>query len=139
MRHAELTKETFDIPDNFDGPALLRRAWGVMYGDGEAAHVKLRFSQFVSKRVRETRWHPSETITELPNGLTWEADIGDVTEIRPWIRGWGADCEVLEPSALRADLIAETRRLEKLYGIEPKVASDEGIDQGLFDDLFGEE
>jgi CRISPR-associated endonuclease/helicase Cas3 len=139
VRHAELTKESFKIPDDFDGPALLRKAWGVMYGDGEAAHVKLRFTQFVTKRVRETRWHPSETVTELPNGLTWEADIGDVTEIRPWIRGWGADCEVLEPSALREELMAETRRLAKLYGIEPQSAAGEGIDRGLFDDLFGEE
>lgn len=139
VRHAELTKETFEIPDNFDGPALLRKAWGVMYGDGEAAHVKLRFTQFVSKRVRETRWHPSEVVTELPGGLTWEADIGDVTEIRPWIRGWGADCEVLEPASLREEMMREAQRLSKLYGIEPKGASGTGIDQSLFDDLFGEE
>jgi predicted DNA-binding transcriptional regulator YafY len=139
VRHAELTHETFQIPDDFDGPALLRKAWGVMYGDGEAAHVKLRFTQFVSKRVRETRWHPSETVTELPGGLLWEADIGDITEIRPWIRGWGADCEVLEPASLREELTREAQRLSKLYGIEPKSAPGAGIDQGLFDDLFGEE
>ncbi len=139
VRYAELTKETFQIPEDFDGPALLRRAWGVMYGDGEAAHVKLRFTQFVSKRVRETRWHPSEVITEHPDGLTWEADIGDVTEIRPWIRGWGADCEVLEPASLREELTREAQRLSKLYGIEQKGTSGTGIDQSLFDDLFGEE
>jgi predicted DNA-binding transcriptional regulator YafY len=139
VRHAELTHETFQIPNDFDGPALLRKAWGVMYGDGEAAHVKLRFTQFVSKRVRETRWHPSETVTELAGGLLWEADIGDITEIRPWIRGWGADCEVLEPASLREELTREAQRLSKLYGIEPKSAPGAGIDQGLFDDLFGEE
>lgn len=139
VRHAELTKETFQLADDFDGPALLRKAWGVMYGDGEAAHVKLRFTQFVSKRVRETRWHPSETVTELSGGLLWEADIGDVTEIRPWIRGWGADCEVLEPVSLREELMREAHRLAKLYSIEPKSAPDAGIDQSLFDDLFGEE
>ncbi len=139
VRYAELTKETFDIPGDFDGPALLRKAWGVMYGDGEAAHVKLRFTQFVSKRVRETRWHPSETITEVPSGLIWEAAIGDITEIRPWIRGWGADCEVLEPAALREELMTEALRLSKLYGIEPRGASGDKPDKSLLDDLFGEE
>lgn len=139
VRYAELTKEEFEIPEDFDGPALLRKAWGVMYGDGEAAHVKLRFTQFVSKRVRETRWHPSEDVTELPGGLTWEADIGDVTEIRPWIRTWGADCEVLEPADLREEMMAEARRLARLYGIESKRASGDGPDQSLLDDLFGEE
>ncbi len=122
VRHAELTKETFEIPDNFDGPALLRKAWGIMYGYGEAAHVKLRFTQFVSKRVRETRWHPSETVTELPGGLLWEADIGDVTEIRPWIRGWGADCEVLEPATLREEMVREARKLARLYELPPDEA-----------------
>lgn len=139
VRYAELTKEPFEIPEDFDGPALLHKAWGVMYGDGEVAHIKLRFNQFVTKRVRETRWHPSEVVTELPGGLTWEADIGDVTEIRPWIRQWGADCEVLEPGALREEMQTEARRLSKLYGIESKGSAGSGIDQSLFDDLFGEE
>jgi predicted DNA-binding transcriptional regulator YafY len=139
VRHAELTEETFEIPEDFDGPALLRKAWGVMYGDGDVAHVKLRFNQFVTRRVRETRWHPSEAVTETPDGLLWEADIGDVTEVRPWIRGWGADCEVLEPAALREEMMTEVLRFSKLYGVEPKGTSGSGINQGLFDDLFGEE
>ncbi|HEY7122530.1 MAG TPA: WYL domain-containing protein [Ktedonobacterales bacterium] len=139
VRYAELTKEPFEIPDDFDGLALLRKAWGVMYGDGEVARVKLHFTQFVSKRVRETRWHPSETVTHHPGGLLWEADISDVTEIRPWIRSWGADCEVLEPASLRKELIREAQRFSKLYGIEPKGASGTDREQSLFEDLFGEE
>ncbi len=139
VRSAELTDQTFEIEPDFDGPALLRRAWGVMYGDGESAQVKLRFSQFVSKRVRETRWHPSETITETPAGLIWEAEIGDITEIRPWIRGWGAECEVLEPLSLKEELMTETRRLARLYGIAFTKAAGDGPDKTLLDDLLGEE
>jgi predicted DNA-binding transcriptional regulator YafY len=33
----------------------------------------------------------------------------------PWVRSWGADCEVLAPEALRAELIAETQRLAAVY------------------------
>lgn len=109
VRHAELTEETFQVPEDFDGPALLRRAWGVMYGEGDPEHVKLRFSHFVSKRVRETRWHVTQKLTEATEGLVWEAEIGDITEIRPWIRGWGADCEVLEPAKLRREMIPYRR------------------------------
>jgi predicted DNA-binding transcriptional regulator YafY len=139
IRHAALTEETFIIPDDFDGIALLRRAWGVMYGDGDLETVKLRFSQFVSKRVRETRWHPSEKLTDTAEGLVWEAQIGDITEIRPWIRGWGADCEVLEPAGLRDEMIAEARRLARRYGIGQASGASDGPDQGLLDALFGKE
>ncbi len=141
VRYAELTKEAFELPPTFDGPGLLRRAWGVMFGDGECAHVKLRFSQFVSKRVRETRWHPSETLTETPEGLIWEAEIGDITEIRPWIRGWGADCEVLEPTSLREEMIREVRRLERIYELNQRQSStdEDEPDQDFLDTLFGKE
>jgi predicted DNA-binding transcriptional regulator YafY len=136
IRHAELTDETFTIPPDFDGRAMLSRAWGVMAGEGDLAHIKLRFSHYVARRVRETRWHISETISETDTGLIWEADIGDVTEIRPWIRGWGSDCEVLEPASLREEMQTEVRRMMRLYGIRQPPTSDDGPDQSLIDDLL---
>ena len=42
----------------------------------------------------------------------------------PWIRGWGADVEVLEPNGLRKALELETRRLARVYKI---VADNEKI------------
>lgn len=138
IRDAVLTDETFEIPATFDGPALLARAWGVMYGDEEPVTVRLRFTQYVSKRVRETRWHPSQRLIETAEGLVWEAEIGDITEIRPWVRGWGADCEVLAPDALREELIAEVRRSARLYAITFSPTRDEMADASLLSDLFGE-
>jgi predicted DNA-binding transcriptional regulator YafY len=133
IRSAELTDEPFTIPDDFDGPALLRSAWRIMYGEeGKAAHVKLCFSPSVSKRVRETRWHPSEQTSETEHGLIWEADIGDTTEIAPWVRGWGSDCEVLEPEELRQSLIVETRRLMRVYEINAGDQQGNRLDQDLF-------
>jgi CRISPR-associated endonuclease/helicase Cas3 len=136
IRSAALTDDTFKVPDDFDGAALLQQAWGVMYGKDEPIHIKLRFSQFVGRRVRETTWHMSQTLTDMPQGLIWEADIGDITEIRPWIRGWGADCEVLEPIGLRDEMIREVRRLALTYSISPSTPD---VDHSLFSDLFGEE
>lgn len=137
IRHAELTGRDFTIPADFDGLAKLRTAWGVMYGDDAPVRVRLRFDQAVSRRVRETRWHPSERLTETADGLLWEAEIGDVIEIRPWIRGWGADCEVLEPAGLRAELEHEVRRLMRRYRIAAPAPPADGPDPSLLDDLFG--
>lgn len=136
IRAATLTSEPFEVPSDFDAIALRERAWGIMYGKGELVHVKLRFSQFVSRRVRETTWHTSQKLTDAHDGLIWEADIGDITEIRPWIRGWGAECEVLEPEELRDDLVREARRLALMYGISATNTQEE---HSLFSDLFGED
>lgn len=142
VRHVDLTDDSFTVPDDFDGPEMIRRAWRVMYGDGELIHVKLRFSPFVARRVRETRWHPSQMLTETADGLIWEAEIGDITEIRPWVRSWGADCEALEPAELREDMAQESRRLTRLYGRQQDSIGMPGTlrpDQSLLDDLFGKD
>jgi len=137
IRHATLTDIPFTIPSDFDGPARLRSAWRVMYGEeGTSVHIMLKFSHAVSARVRETRWHVSESLTDAADGLIWEADIGDVTEIRPWIRGWGADCEVLEPATLRQDMTTEVQRMMRVYGIAANNRSRDEPDDDLFTDLF---
>jgi CRISPR-associated endonuclease/helicase Cas3 len=35
----------------------------------------------------------------------------------PWVRGWGADCEVLEPKELRDALVREAQELAELYQV----------------------
>jgi predicted DNA-binding transcriptional regulator YafY len=131
--HAELTEETFEVPADFDGPALLTKAWGVMYGDEEPVEVRLRFSHWVTKRVKETLWHPSQQIIDTPEGCEWTAQIEN------WIRGWGSDCEVLAPQELREKIINDVRRSARMYAIafQKPTASDEP-DIDLFNSFFGE-
>jgi predicted DNA-binding transcriptional regulator YafY len=136
IEEAELTDETFEIPPTFDGLALLKRAWGVMYGDDEAVTVRLRFHPQVARRVKETVWHPSQRIEDTPDGCIWMAEIGDITEITPWVRGWGGDCEVLEPRELRDQVVSEVRRMARIYSIADRSAGP--IDEDLLGKLFGE-
>lgn len=136
--HAELTNKTFEVAADFDGPTLLKRSWGVMYGDEEVVEVHLRFSHLVRKRLKETLWHPSQQIIDTPDGCEWKAQIGDTLEIENWIRGWGEDCEVIAPQALRQRMIDTVRRLAHTYGIEAKPvhASDEP-DTELLKQIYG--
>ena len=136
---AELTNTSFEVPADFDGPALLSRAWGVMYGDEELVEVRLRFSHWVTKRVKETLWHPSQQIKDTADGCEWTAQIGDTLEIENWIRGWGADCEVLAPEELRQGMMNEVKRLAHLYGIaldKPTPPGESNVD--TFNSFFGE-
>ena len=106
------------MPAGFDGLELLQRAWGVMYGE-DLQTVTLRFAPGIAaRRVKETVWHPSQKLRDLEDGrVEWSAQVGDWLEMLPWIRGWGADVEVVGPEELREALIGESRRLARQYRI----------------------
>ncbi|MDQ3938317.1 MAG: WYL domain-containing protein [Chloroflexota bacterium] len=113
---ASLTPETFE-PAPGSSPALdMLAAWDVI-ADEEPVEVVVRFSVAVAKRAAETRWHPSQSLESQPDGsLIWRGRVAGLREIRVWILGWGADAEVLEPAALRAEVAADLRRAADLYG-----------------------
>ncbi|RJQ41515.1 MAG: WYL domain-containing protein, partial [Anaerolineaceae bacterium] len=116
VERIELLKDTYSIPCDFDPDQLLNQAWGIWFTEQEPLEIRLRFSQRVAQRVRETRWHPTEQVTEQPNGsLLWCASIAEPREMLPWIRGWGADVEVLEPVGLRNILQDEVKKLMTIY------------------------
>lgn len=133
IQKAELTNETFAAP-SFNAVKKLQNAWGVMYGDDDQlVQVRLRFSDRVTRRVRETRWHPSQKIKPTDNGCEWTAMIGDTLEIESWIRGWGGDCEVIEPAALRESMLHHLRRSMRVYGLTPPTTHDpKKFDRNLF-------
>jgi predicted DNA-binding transcriptional regulator YafY len=118
ITRAELTDETFTIPDDFDGVTLLRTAWGIAYAEPGAPleRVWLKFSPNVTRRVKETQWHPSQKIEGTPDGgCILTVKVGHAWEMKPFIRGWGPDCEVLEPPWLRQEIAEEMRRAAAKY------------------------
>jgi CRISPR-associated endonuclease/helicase Cas3 len=118
IRSADITHETYEIPKTFDAKTLLRDAWGIWYTEAEPQKVVLRFHPRVAPRIKESRWHVSQRLEEQADGyLMWSAQIAEPQEMLPWIRGWGADCEVVEPKELREALIGETRRMARVYGV----------------------
>lgn len=134
IQHATNTGEPFTIPDNFDERQLLRHAWGIWGGEGEPHNVVLRFAPGVAtRRLQETIWHPSQEVELQPDGgCIWRAPIAEWQEMLPWIRGWGADVEVLEPEGLREVLVEEAKHLADRYGW--KVSQD--ADNSTLDDTF---
>ena len=116
---ARLTAEGYRIPPDFKGLETLSSAWSIIYGD-RTVKVVLRFSPRVRARVLETNWHSSQQVTEdseRAGWLRWEAEVADTTDMLPWVRGWGADVEVLAPEGLRNVLKQEALHLAQVYKI----------------------
>ena len=138
IERIEMLDEAYALPADFDPGELLSEAWGIWYTESEPVEVVLRFHPRVVSRVQETRWHRSEEVEMQPDGyLLWRAKIAEPREMFPWIRGWGADCEVLEPLALRETLMGEVKLLAENYGWF--VSSDpSGCSSSILEDFFGD-
>ncbi len=114
---AFLSGETFEMPADFDEQELLKHAWGIWHGEKPPQTVRLRFNKQAAQRLRESKWHPRQSVTDTGDGgCIWEAPIADWREMLPWVRGWGADVEVLGPKGLRRRLEREVKKMAQVYG-----------------------
>lgn len=116
IERASVTTEPFTIPDSFNSHAMLEYAWGIWHADGQPQVVRLRFSALVAPRVKESVWHPTQTIRDMQDGgCEWEAQIAEWREMEPWVRGWGAQVEVIAPADLRASVAESMKAAALLY------------------------
>jgi predicted DNA-binding transcriptional regulator YafY len=116
---AEMLPRSFILPDTFDIDRLLSSAWGIIWGEGE--QVQLRFTSDVAWRVRESKWHPSQQLDDLPGGaVLLSVSVASMMELGRWVRSWGDRVEVLEPASLREELRVEAVRLARQYSAPPK-------------------
>ena len=118
MRNVILTADRYEIPADFDPDAWLEHSWGIWSSDStNVARVRLRFEASVAHRVRESIWHRSQRLRELPDGrIEMEVQVAGIVEIRPWILTWGDAVEVLEPPDLRASVADAVRKAAERYG-----------------------
>jgi predicted DNA-binding transcriptional regulator YafY len=123
IHEAFSTDELRVLEPEFDLQKLhtwLASAWGVIWRDEGEFEVMLRFVPSVVRRVKESTWHHTQEITDLPDGsCLYKVRIGSLKEILPWVRGWGASVEVLEPTTFRQQVIEEVRQLTQIYEREP--------------------
>ena len=116
IRRATLTGDTFEPPAVDDLLERLDQAWEIWLSDDGGTAVRLRFTAAVARQVCEARWHPSQRIERLPSGVVeMRLVVASTVELVPWILGWGAACEVLEPGSLRAEVARALSAAAKLY------------------------
>lgn len=121
IAEAELTEERYTIPDEFDAQRLLSSAWGVIWRDQQEVEVTLRFKPAIARLVKESVWHHSQRLEDLPDGsCLFTVRLGSTFEFKSWVRQWGADVEVISPPEFREELADEVRELARIYRVCPK-------------------
>jgi proteasome accessory factor B len=67
--------------------------------------------------VRESVWHRSQELVELPEGgVELTVTVAGIVEIRPWVLSWGESVEVLEPPELRDSVARSVAAAAARYG-----------------------
>jgi len=96
--------------------ARLRDSWGgVVFGE-ENHSVKVDFAPSVTARIRESYWHPTQRLEDLPGGgVRLEVALPSLLEFTPWVLSWGAAATVIEPPALRQSVAAALREAASNY------------------------
>ena len=114
--------ERFELPPDFDDEQILQHAWGIWTQDHPPVNVRMRFFPGeAARRLKESIWHRTQQIIELPDGgCEWSAQISEWQEMIPWVRGWGADVEVLEPVELRRRMEREVEELAAIYQLNSR-------------------
>lgn len=109
-----LKADRYEIPKSFDPRAYLSNAWGVI-SDQNPVTVRVKLEASVVPWL-EGRRFPGVTHAETQTDgslmytiVTGTDDSRLPRELIPWIRGWGASIEVLEPPALREKWLADAR------------------------------
>ncbi|MBX7253400.1 MAG: WYL domain-containing protein [Candidatus Promineofilum sp.] len=140
---ASLGSGSFELPTDLDEQRLLRHAWGIWYTDHEPEMVRLQFaSGMAAQRLRESVWHPLETVNPTADGgCLWSCPVDEWREMLPWVRGWGADVTVLAPEEMRREMTGEARRLAECYGWRAHRGDEAPVSPSLdqtFRDFFGD-
>ena len=116
----ERTNRRYKPPRNFDFDRSMSGAWGIIT-DGPGHDVKIRFRGRGVHYVKETRWHPSQRITLLPNHeCRLEVTVNGFDELIPWILSWGRLVVVEEPEVLR---LAIKQELEEMLAQQAVLTS----------------
>lgn len=126
VEEARLLKERFIPAEDFSVEALLHGAWRLEMG--KAAHrVVIRFAPAAAVYVRGKRWHPTQEITEHPDGsLTFVVTVTGPGEVLRWVKQFVPHAELLEPAELREELAADLAEAAGPYAVVYPLPGAEG-------------
>lgn len=107
---AEHTEGRFDVPDDFDAQAYLKRGPDGLMLAPKSREARVRYSQALAPWVKERASYRSVSMEEHDDGsITVRHSVADPYWLAAHVLRYGIHAEVLEPQDLR-DMVAELAR-----------------------------
>jgi len=114
VRRVEVTRERFEVPEDFSPEQLTGTAFGLV--SEPPMTIQVRFAAEVAHLIGEQIWHPSQHREVHADGtVTLSLQAGGRTEILAWLYGFVPHVEVLEPEELRCAFVDGLRAALKRH------------------------
>lgn len=117
MHAAELLDEPRQMPANFELQNYMRQG-GFRYGEGDLQQIDLvlRVAHSVRDQLNEIKLSLQQQMSEEIDGWSvLRARVSDDWQLWWWLLSFGAQIEVLQPSALRGKMINEINKMKNIY------------------------
>ncbi len=101
VEELKLLNETFE-------PRLIQET------PSEKTTVRIRFAPENARWVRERQHYAFRSEETSAAGVIMTYDVDTLSEIKPWLLGWGASAEVLSPQSLRDEIRQEALKLVEM-------------------------
>lgn len=100
VQGVELTRERFEVPEEFNAEQLTGGAFGLVREEPLA--IRVRIAAEIAHLATERIWHPSQQVDRQGDGsVILSLQAGGRTEILAWLYGFVPHVEVLAPVELR--------------------------------------
>ncbi len=106
----------FQVPEGFNASLYFRDRFGVV-ADEEVYVIRLRVHPEAAPYFKRKLYHPTQQIEaeEAEGALIVSYEVEGLEEIAAFVRSWGSRVEVLEPEALRENILQEARNTLARY------------------------
>jgi predicted DNA-binding transcriptional regulator YafY len=109
-----LSKERFQIPDDFSVEKYFSASWGVYRG--KLTRFKVRFTGEAAVIVKTSQHQQFEEIEELDEGsIIYTTVVAGRVEFIRWVLGFGSEAEILEPATARKEVSRIAESMLRIY------------------------
>jgi len=109
------TDEFFEYPEEFNPAELIDNAFNIIYDD--PIDVKIWFSAEQARYMKERKWSQNQSVEENDDGsIILSMSTSGSEEIKRWVLSYGRNAKVLEPEALRENILEDIKSAISNYG-----------------------
>ncbi|WP_019895106.1 helix-turn-helix transcriptional regulator [Hydrogenovibrio halophilus] len=116
FRGVELSENPVNELDGFDLDDYVRQGhFEYVVEQEEWITLQLKISAGLYPHLVESRLSTDQVIEQREGDYFLKASVQNTNQLRWWLMGLGAEVEVLQPNALRSELIKNSQKLSSIY------------------------
>jgi len=116
VRNAVLTKQHFNIPQDFNSEEYFDKEMGVFASARTAYKIELLVANEIGTYALERQWHDTQKVEQREDGSVFvQFTTTQIPEVLRWVLGQGHTVKVLNPPELMEMIKGEVEKVRKVY------------------------